>query len=344
MNETPGRRLAICAVVKDENQYLREWVSFHLSVGADFILIVDNSPVPNAHEVLGDFIASGAVEVRRFSSRQNQQREACDRALDYLRNRCDWLAFIDIDEFLFPAHSSSLKDALIDFEDFAAVAINWVSFGSNGHVEPPLGWVTENFTDRGALDHSIAAPHLEIESNNQTKAKKYRPLNSHVKCVVNPKRTKFFRSAHHFQYAPGSYAVDENFERVDGPFTQSVSIQKLRINHYWSKSLVELETKLQKGRVSQSTNKAPNAYNYEWALTREAASRGIQDVEILRLLPKARKLLSYYEETFSGEKFISGSEIKKLKFRPSAWAQNKIRKSRFLLRKAVRNLRRPSNP
>lgn len=342
MNETPGRRFAICAVVKDENQYLREWVSFHLSVGADFILIIDNSPVPNAHEVLGDFILGGAVEVRRFSSRKNQQREAYDRALDYLRNRCDWLAFIDIDEFLFPAHSGSLKDTLKDFEGFAAVAINWVSFGSNGHVEPPSGWVTENFTDRGALDHSIAAPHLEIESNDQTRAKKYRPLNSHVKCVVSPKRTRFFRSAHHFEYTPGSYAVDENFHRVDGPFTQSVSIEKLRINHYWSKSLKELETKLQKGRVSQSTNKVPNAYNHEWALTREAASRGIHDDEILKRLPEARKVLAYYEETYSAEENIRDSGIKHLRFRPGAWVQNKIRKTRFILRKVVRNLRKLS--
>lgn len=65
-----------------------------------------------------------------------------------------WLAFIDVDEFLFAAPPSpgfpppSLPVALEAYKDYAAVVVPWYLFGSSNHTESPSGLVIENYTWR----------------------------------------------------------------------------------------------------------------------------------------------------------------------------------------------------
>lgn len=315
--------ITLCCIVKDEDDYIKEWAAFHLSVGADHLVVVDNGHSKNLPEILAEFIREGEVTLFRFPPRKKAQREAYERVLARFRHKTRWLGFFDVDEFVFPTHQRSLRDTLHAYENYAGLAVNWVSFGSGGLETPPAGWVTETFLERGPLDHTVPLRQLALETSPVNGETQYRPINSHVKCFVNPRETFSFRTAHHFKHAPGKFSVTENFDPIDGPFSEYVSVNQIRVNHYWSKSLAELRAKIDKGRISQATKTRRSGYDLTEALSRENASRGVIDTEILRFLPAAKELAEA-RTPLHGNDFEH--KVRRLRYPLKEWTQSKTKR------------------
>jgi hypothetical protein len=286
---SPRYYITLCAIVKKEDKYAEEWVLFHLAAGVDHFLFIENNNSSTLPITLEKYISAGIVEVMLYPGNKKPQREAYNRAIRYLEQSSRWIGFFDVDEFVFPTREEDLPSVLADYEKFAGLAVNWVAFGSGGHADAPSGWVTQNFLDRGELDHEVRHENYLLPGSG-TKTPRYRPMNTHVKCFVDPSRTEFFRTAHHYRFSPGEFAVTEKGSRIDGPFSDTVSVDRIRCNHYWSKSIAELEEKLSKGRVSQVSNTGTNGYDRGFAFAREKASSGVKDVSAVRFSKKAKNL------------------------------------------------------
>jgi hypothetical protein len=316
MTREQSHYLSLCCIIKDEDDVIEEWVAFHLGVGVDFILVVDNGPSLSLPRILAPYISQGSVELVNFWTRGRQQQRAYDRALRYMRGKTRWLGFLDADEFLFPTMAANLPEVFHDFDDHVAVSINWVSFGSSGHDTPPDGFVIDNFTQRGELDHRFPWPRLRDKSYPDGHALAYKPMNSHVKTVLDPSRTLWFRTAHHYKYMPGLTAVTENKTPIDSPISDSVSIERLRINHYWSKSRQQLLHKITKGDVASRKRHKPHNYSEDTALGRDAAATGIVDTEILRFRPHMVATLDHYR---SLPRVAPPRRIGRLRYTPTQW-------------------------
>ncbi|MGE0725474.1 MAG: glycosyltransferase family 2 protein [Alphaproteobacteria bacterium] len=239
--------LALCAIFKDEAPNLAEWLSFHHQVGVERFFLYDNESSDGWKDAI---IASGLarhVEVTPTLGKAMQ----LTAYLDCLRRHgadARWIAFVDCDEFLFPTDGGDLRMLLRDYADQPALAANWVLFGSSGHRERPPGLVSQRYVRRGrmgvVLGHSsfLRAPGLD-----PTLSASYRPMNTHVKAIVQPARTIRPLSPHHFEYRDGALAVGEGGDPVDGPWSGHIAVERVRINHYWSKSVAELERKTARG-------------------------------------------------------------------------------------------------
>ena len=108
------------------------------------------------------------------------------------------------------------------------LGINWLIFGSSHHEKRPKGGVLENFTMCAEQDFSA---------------------NHHIKTICDPARALNV-DVHHVDYLRGFYSLDENGERIYGPVTEAVHFDKIRINHYFCKSLEEYTTiKMERGDV-----------------------------------------------------------------------------------------------
>jgi hypothetical protein len=68
--------------------------------------------------------------------------------------------------------------------------------------------------------------------------------NTWIKSIVDPARVERCRNPHCFLYVGGARAVDENHRPIDGPQTGETSFERLRINHYATKSVEEWHRKL----------------------------------------------------------------------------------------------------
>jgi len=207
----PPVNLAVCAIFRDEARYLAEWVSFHRIQGVERFYLYDNRSTDDWRSVLEPEIAAGIVDVRPwpFVPGQGPAYEDCLR-----RHRRDarWIAFIDIDEFLFSPTGNPLPEILRSFDLHPGVVVSWRIYGPNGFEQPPPGLVIENYRWRGPDDH---------------------PGNRFVKSIIYPPSAQAFVSAHWFRLR--GTAVAEDRRPRPSPIGDGTA-DLLRINHYYAKS------------------------------------------------------------------------------------------------------------
>lgn len=225
--------LSIAAIVKNEGRYLREWIEFHRLMGVEHFYLYDNGSTDHTRILLHPYERAGLVTVTAWPG-SCQQLLAYQHALLLAEYESEWVAFIDADEFLWSPMEGMTPAAVLRQPAFGvvpAVAVNWSVFGTGGHVERPDALVIESYVSRAPLAD---------------------PVNLHVKSIVRPKRTWLQRpmDPHHFPYRDG-YAVNEDGHVVAGPHADVWRGDRLRINHYWSKSRRDAE---EKARVSRSDN------------------------------------------------------------------------------------------
>ena len=212
--------LAVCAIYKNEATYLREWVEFHRLVGVEKFFLYDNRSTDDHREQLAPYLADGTVEVQPWPDHPGQI-SSYTHCLEAHRDDARWIAFIDIDEFLFSPRLVPLPKALAAYEKHPAVGVNRATFGSSGHKTQPDGLVIENYVWR--------APERYY-------------LSRQVKSIVDPRRTLKPRgnNSHVFLHSDG-HPVCTNGDPLDSkPFSfspkESTSFSGLRINHYLIKS------------------------------------------------------------------------------------------------------------
>jgi hypothetical protein len=101
-------------MVRDEADVIRASIEHHLQSGIETIIVTDNGSVDGTTEILEEFAAQGAVDLRHDPVHLKQQAQtvtgmARDAATMY---GADWVINADADEFWVPVNRSlSLRDA-----------------------------------------------------------------------------------------------------------------------------------------------------------------------------------------------------------------------------------------
>lgn len=253
--------LAVAAVFRNEAPYLKEWIEFHRRVGVERFFLYDNGSTDAGAEIVEPYVATGIADLIEWPG-EVVQSLAYEDALYRYRKATRWLAFIDIDEFLFSPTYEPLPSLLERFEPVPAVAVNWCVFGPSGRETKPEGLVIENYTRRAVEDN---------------------PINRHVKSIVDPRQTVAYHTPHSFQYVRGLPAYTERFKAVHGPLTRNVSFDLFRVNHYWTKSVEECRRKFERGRADTGEQRAWREF--------EQARDDLDAVEDTTIVPYAAELL-----------------------------------------------------
>ena len=232
--------LALCLIVKDDLD-LEEWVEYHLALGVGRVyLFDDNSTHPPLLPVVHRFISSGHVVYRYLSDplpphtldkwAPNKQLFVYRQCIREFGEQHVFMGFIDSDEFIVLRNPADrLLDILERYRNYGGLTLNWMMFGSSGHITRPAGGVLRNY-------HKCHKNH-------------------HVKSIVNLRYVKDICSPHRFYYKSGYYAVDSNFSEVSGPFNPGLKQQipqhlfdVIYLNHYWTKSREDFMRKIDRGR------------------------------------------------------------------------------------------------
>jgi Glycosyltransferase family 92 len=219
--------LSVCSIYRDHSEYLREWIEFHRLMGADRLILYDNESSDDHLEVLAPYLEDGTVVLHSWPTPPGIWwgvpwgiKDAFNDCLQKHREDSRWIAFIDIDEFLFCTEGQRLPDVLVDYERFPGVCVSRAEFGMSGHRHRQPGLVIENYLHRKSYPDGATGP---------------------FKSIVDPTRAKDAFNAHRFHYLEGD-AVDENQQPAERPL--KVQLSRLRINHYTTKSEQEYREKI----------------------------------------------------------------------------------------------------
>lgn len=132
--------VALCAIAKNENLYIREWVEHYKNLGIDKIFLYDNNDIDGEifEEVINDYIESGYVEVIDVRGIWPSQIESYNNF--YHSNKSsefDWILYCDIDEFLEMDNKFSNINQYLNqshFNEFDVIKICWKCFDDNDLV------------------------------------------------------------------------------------------------------------------------------------------------------------------------------------------------------------------
>jgi hypothetical protein len=260
--------VAICCIAKNEGPYIREWIDYHIQIGVSRFYIYDNESREPLSELLSDYIRNGTVRMEQIKG-VKKQLVAYQHCLDNYGSECQWIAFIDVDEYIVPKTCTSIVDFLSAYKPYAGLGVNWLVFGSNGMLTPPSsGTQLENYTRRA------------LRTN---------PINTHIKSIVQPRYVRHVSTdPHRFVFQRGKYCVNENFEPIYGPLNKNCTA-KIQLNHYFLRSLEEFKQKMAKGRADGGELRTIEQF---YGLDKEANLVVDENVlEVLLLLEKNKKMV-----------------------------------------------------
>ncbi|MDR0466235.1 MAG: glycosyltransferase family 92 protein [Deltaproteobacteria bacterium] len=252
--------LALCAIAKDEDPFLEEWVCHHALLGVEAFIIYDNGSVNPIRERLRPYINGNFLRVVEIRGK-GRQMIAYNHCLREFGRQYRWLGFLDLDEYAVPKRDDDLRILLQDYEDAAALGLSWRWFGTNGHRARPKGTQLENYV-------------LALADENWRR---------HIKSFLWPQGVAGMWSPHFAVPFRGGCTVNERHEPVDGAAGDTFSAQLGQINHYYYRSWQDYYEKILRGLPDGGTREMPE---------RIAPPDGdVPDTSALRFAPALRAML-----------------------------------------------------
>lgn len=212
---------------------IAEWIAHHILLGFDKVIVFDHLSKEHINtKIKTNF--DNKLEVKRVDGSGNIKIKLMMDAVNIACSRnVSWMLYLDADEFLLlNSGITNIKKLLAYFSNADSVAINWLFFGSSGHITQPKGLITENFIKSDMI------------------------LDKHVKTFVRPYIVKSVSNPHYYLitnplrcYAvTGSRVTMGPFNNQPLPFIKTPAY----IAHYYIQS--EEEHLRRKGRTMDDGN------------------------------------------------------------------------------------------
>ncbi len=262
--------VGVCAILKNEADYIEEWLAFHTLQGVGRIILYDNNSSDDTCQRATSFAKHVDLQIVHWPNFADGFY--CTQLLAYFNGACrlaglaDYVAFLDIDEFLFATDYRPLGDVLARFPaDVAAIAVNQRVFGSAAQPASTGDLVTSRFTMAAAADHS----------------------ESHwFKTIARPDRIVEFDSSHSVVLNSGTYVLSDGrpLPPPQYPGHSSIVAQgAFQLHHYILKSRQEFELK----KLRSSDQYLRDRYTDEYFDLRDRSINAVRDE---RLKPLAASI------------------------------------------------------
>jgi hypothetical protein len=228
----PANGVTLCGIARDEGPFLLEWIAWYKLLGVDRIVIYDNESRDDSARFLPALHRAGEIERCPWPDRPGEGPQL--RAYRDAVARCgtEWIAFLDVDEFLVLHAHQTLGELLATMQAAcSAVAFNQRFYGSSGQLFPDDRLVIERFVRTAPADH---------------------PLNAWIKTVARTRRIADVVNPHGCTLSSGFYAEPggQRCAIEEDSRTRTVSLGVGQYNHYILKSQAEYLRKRARGRCS----------------------------------------------------------------------------------------------
>jgi hypothetical protein len=225
-------KVVIVAIAKMEQDYIEEWVKYHLHLGVDKIFLYDNEDVPFYEKFLQKY--SDKLKVFHLPG-NNYNKGVQYIALDdftgnhMLKDGITHVAHIDIDEFIVLKKHSSIQEFVREYikDGCGGIGMNWRLFGDSGLKTQTEKSVLNRFTKTQLIG------------------------NQHIKTIFDVKCFKDFIQCHSIQPLPGYNILSTDGRIIQGAFNKEPNLDVIQLNHYKSKTFEEFQEIMKRGRAGK---------------------------------------------------------------------------------------------
>lgn len=139
-------KISICAIFKNEGLFMKEWIEYHLLIGVEHFYLYNNLSDDNYQDLLKPYVDNGTVTLIEWPVPFAQTKAYIDCYNKY-RQETEWIAYIDLDEFICLREQNDIKEWIHGFRRYPSVVLNWKMFGTSGHMNHEAdSLVTEQYT------------------------------------------------------------------------------------------------------------------------------------------------------------------------------------------------------
>jgi len=141
---------SVASVFKNESWGMKEWLDHYKFHGVDHVYLVNDFSTDNYLPILQPYIDEGFVTLYKNDNPERytgRQVDINNKFFKPILKETQWLAQLDLDEFLYSPQEIDIKNILKKYCDYSAIVSNWVYFSSNGLKKQPK-YVVEGFTKR----------------------------------------------------------------------------------------------------------------------------------------------------------------------------------------------------
>ena len=219
-SEAKNGQLGICAIIRDREQWIAEWISFHYLAGFTNFYIGLHKCSDKTEEILIDLSKKYKINIFHVEDRVggSQQTFFYNFIQNEVAYEVDWMAYIDSDEYLFSPEQKKIGPVLDGFlqQNIYALAVQWVCFGSNKFAREPSGLIIENYRHRAPDDFAV---------------------NKHVKSIIYQRLPGIIKFNNPHLVSADFQVFDEQLRPIDTPISPyEPTFSNLRINHYLCQS------------------------------------------------------------------------------------------------------------
>jgi hypothetical protein len=231
--------VSVMAILKNEAPNMEEWLCHHMAIGVDHFFLYDNGSTDELHEVLKPYADHGVVTTVYFPLR-GLQRDANNHVVRFFGDTTEWIAYVDIDEFLVPQDDESISDVMARYPDAEQVLVSRKEFCYSGHRSPVEGLVTEEYRE-----YSEQVPRM---GTSEILAKP----------IIRPRDTA--RVGIHNAFTVHGRTVNTAGQPTSEEATviEDPSYAKLQMNHYFTKSWEEFQAKRTRATTSTHAFQLPD--------------------------------------------------------------------------------------
>lgn len=228
---------SICLIIRDENEYLKEWLEWHISQGVEHFYIYDHGskyPVSEFIKTL-DADMQAKITVHDFGGAHTfAQHDAYNDCISRYRTESRWIGFIDADEMVRVKCGSTIPELLKNYEDFAGLFIRWVVYDANGQIEKSDAPLRERFTRVTPTDIDDGVG----------------------KTFLQARLVQYMLTHNGYPYK-GFEAVDENRSAVKTADARKYdsTTDLVCVDHYYTKSYEEWKAKIGRGTCDPIFNR-----------------------------------------------------------------------------------------
>jgi hypothetical protein len=229
--------LTLVAIIRDQEHYVKEWLTFHYLVGVERFVIVLHRCSDRTAERIRELPFRDKIHLYVPANDDNflaEQWRTYQWAIRDFGQFTKWMMFIDSDEFFFGTFEDDLRVILTDYEKHGGVCANWLVFGSSGHTVRPEGLSIEAFLYRATDQNG---------------------MNVCVKSIIQPKCFQKYISSHLFDTMP-RIVTEDHVEIGDHWLYNTdrrITHQVLRVNHYHVRSMEDWVARYRRERFLDST-------------------------------------------------------------------------------------------
>ncbi|CAA3018029.1 glycosyltransferase family 92 RCOM_0530710-like [Olea europaea subsp. europaea] len=143
--------MCICTMLRNQARFLPEWIMYHSRIGVQRWFIYDNSSDDDIEDVVESLVGANYNVTRHVWPWIKTQEAGFSHCALRAGNSCEWIGFIDVDEFFHLPSGLSLYDVVRNQSrpsEVAELRVSCHSFGPSGLKNVPVKGVTVGYTCR----------------------------------------------------------------------------------------------------------------------------------------------------------------------------------------------------